>query len=614
MGWNKLDDHTFTFNEGSLNFTLRGGAFHDDDGDGVPDGVSFENGRPVFMGIKNLKDFHFDVPRGYITVNGNEYKLVDLDNNAENGEELQLFKENVGFPQGNDRTNPKAYEKVNEHQFTYNEGSLHYTLTGGAFSDDNNDGIPDGVKIIGPKPCFGADGKIFDTSVENFHFKVPSGALMVNGDRYSLAELDNNPENGYELVIPEKAVADGWTKVDKPLSGWAYRRSSDNNPLNKGSIRLFGEELIDKNNDGEPDGVTVPTVILGEVVDGVRITRIGINGLHGDVKLNHPQYSLGVFNDKDWNIEIVKHGGDLYQTIFSNISEGATVVVSNGTEVINTDGGKINVLASKNFILNGKEIKIDGEKYLTINNDEIVKSESLGWTVKGNKLEYKGRPINDPDQLVKFNLTGKNLDVNKLKMTTFRKVKGIGVSVGIDGLNGEVSVNGKALGISGDDNYSVHFNVNRDPLIKPENIPQYNAVEVLKISPGSTIKSINNWIILDGNGDYHFAKGEYLVSTKPAHSIDELVKVKIDKDEVISVKDDILYINGEALNVVKSAMVERDMFDDLFKEDYFDFDDFSLMFNDFEVMSDEICTREYLSEGLANVSEVLSECFESEGD
>ena len=127
-------------------------------------------------------------------------------------------------------------------------------------------------------------------------------------------------------------------------------------------------------------------------------------------------------------------------------------------------------------------------------------------------------------------------------------------------------------------------------------------------------KSINNWIILDGQGDYHFAKGEYYVATKPAHSIDELMKVKIDKDEIISVKDDVLYINGEALNVVKGAMVERDMFDDLFKEDYFGFDDFSLMMNDFEVMSDEICTREYLSGGLANVSEILSECFETEGD
>ena len=191
MGWNKLGEHLFTFNEGSLNFTLEGAAFHDDDGDGIPDGVSFENGRPVFMNVKNLRDFHFDVPRGYLIVNGNEYKLLDLDNNADNGEELQLFKANAGFLQGDDRTNPKAYSKVAEHQFTYNEGSLHYTLTGAAFNDDDGDGVPDGVQIIGPKPCFGADGTIFDTSIEKFHFKVPSGALMVNGERYSLAELDH---------------------------------------------------------------------------------------------------------------------------------------------------------------------------------------------------------------------------------------------------------------------------------------------------------------------------------------------------------------------------------------------------------------------------------------
>ena len=178
MGWTRTDDGGFAYNEGSLNFTLRGSAFHDTDGNGVPDGVIFENGRPIFTGIKNLRDFHFDVPRGYLIVNGNEYKLVDLDKNSENGEELQLFKENVGFPQGEDRTNPAAYKKVAENKFTYNMDSLNYTLEGGAFHDNDNNGIPDGVKIIGPKPCFGADGTVFDTSVENFHFKVPSGVLI----------------------------------------------------------------------------------------------------------------------------------------------------------------------------------------------------------------------------------------------------------------------------------------------------------------------------------------------------------------------------------------------------------------------------------------------------
>lgn len=182
---------------------------------------------------------------------------------TENGEELQLFKPNVGFPQGDDRTNKKAYKKVDANQFTYNEGSLNYTLTGAAFHDDNETGIPDGVQIIGPKPCFGADGTIFDTSVENFHFKVPSGSLMVNGERYSLAELDNNPDDGYELVIPEKASKIGWSKVDKPLAGWAYKRQADNDPINSGSFKIFGDNLVDNGN-GEPKGVTVPVVRIGE--------------------------------------------------------------------------------------------------------------------------------------------------------------------------------------------------------------------------------------------------------------------------------------------------------------------------------------------------------------
>ena len=560
MGWNKLDDHTFTYNEGSLNFTLRGGAFHDDDGDGVPDGVSFENGRPVFMNIKNLKDFHFDVPRGYIIVNGNEYKLVDLDNNADNGEELQLFKENVGFPQGNDRTNPKAYKKIDAHQFTYNEGSLNYTLTGGAFNDNDGNGIPDGVQIIGPKPCFGADGKVFDTSVENFHFKVPSGALMVNGERYSLAELDNNPDDGYELVIPEKAAVDGWSIVDKPLKGWAYRRGSDNNPINKGSFRLFGDGLVDNDGDGQPDGVTVPTVILGQEVDGVRITKIGIAGLSGEVKLNHPQYGLGVFNDDNWGIEIVKHGGDLYQTIYSNISDGATVVVSSGTEIINTDGsGKINILASKSFVLNGQTIDVEGSKYFTIKLDDAggiknIKEEVLGWRQKGNKLEFTGRPNNDPSQKVKFTISGNGLNVDNLKVSVLRKVRGLGVRVGIEGLSGEVKLNGKPLGISNDDNYTVHFTPIVDPDIAPENVAQVKSLELLNINPGAIINSPGNWIILDGNGTYHFGDGEYFISDRPAHSRADLKKIIVNnggKGSDVSVTDG--NFDGEGISFVAGA-------------------------------------------------------------
>lgn len=59
MAWTKTADGGFAYNEGSLNFTLRGSAFHDSNNDGVPDGVTFENGRSVFMGIKNLRDLSF---------------------------------------------------------------------------------------------------------------------------------------------------------------------------------------------------------------------------------------------------------------------------------------------------------------------------------------------------------------------------------------------------------------------------------------------------------------------------------------------------------------------------------------------------------------------------
>lgn len=376
MAWTKTDDGGFAYNEGSLNFTLRGSAFHDTDGNGVPDGVTFENGRPVFMGIKNLHDFHFDVPRGYLVVNGNEYKLLDLDKNSENGEELQLFKENVGFPQGNDRTNPAAYKKVAQNQFTYNEGSLHYTLTGSAFHDNDNNGIPDGVQIIGPKPCFGADGTIFDTSIENFHFKVPSGSLIVNGQRYQLAELDGNPNNGYELVVPEVQGKLGWSK--NANGGFVYKRPADNNPDVMGGLTLYGKDLVDTTGTGKPDGVEVKTIIIGqETNDGHRWTKIGIEGLRGEVFLNHPEaiHSFGVKGDAKYNILIVKDHGNLTETLFTNISPNSTINITNDTIVVKTDGnGNYNFTGNGRFKLNDDFITMNGgerELKIQIKNGKI---------------------------------------------------------------------------------------------------------------------------------------------------------------------------------------------------------------------------------------------------
>lgn len=213
------------------------------------------------------------------------------------------------------------------------------------------------------------------------------------------------------------------------------------------------------------------------MVDGVRVTRIGIDGLSGEVKLNHPQYSLGVYNDDNYGIEIVKHGGDLHETIFKNISPGATVVVSSGTENIKTDGnGVINVLASKPFKINDKMIEVDGDKFLTLTLSGAdvtkIKTENLGWVQKGDKFTFTGRPQNDPLQKVKFTLSGADLNINNLKTSVLRKVKGLGIRAGVDGLSGDVKLNGKPLGISGDDNYTVHFTPIAAPDILPENIAQ----------------------------------------------------------------------------------------------------------------------------------------------
>lgn len=166
-------------------------------------------------------------------------------------------------------------------------------MRGSAFHDNDNNG----VKIICSKPCFEADGTVFDTSIQNFHFKVPSGSFMVNGQKYQLAELDGNPGNSYELVIPEVQGKLGWSKNADGV--FVYKRTADNNPNVMGGLTLYGKDLFD---------------------------TTGIEGLRGEFFLNHPEaiHSFGVKGESNYNIFFVKDHGNLVETLFTNISPKLT--------------------------------------------------------------------------------------------------------------------------------------------------------------------------------------------------------------------------------------------------------------------------------------------------
>ena len=502
-----------------------------------------------------MKDFHFDVPRGYLVVNGNEYKLVDLDKNPENGEELQLSKENVGFPEGNDRTNVAAYKKVAENQFTYNEGSLNYTLTGAAFHDNDNDGIPDGVRIIGPKPCFGPG---FDTSIDNFHFKVPSGVLIVNGQNYQLAELDDNPDNGYELVIPEIKL--GWQKID---GGWSYTQPSDNDPDTVGTLKFYAENF-------DTTGVTFPVIRMLDMSEGLneRVTQFVVKGLKGVVNLNNPNYPIGIYDADNYGLTITKHGDSIIEYRLSEVAPNATIAIHSDVTFIDTIGnGSINVLSNNMpFVLNGQKIEVQGEKYLTIDlaSSQIINEEVLGWKKVGKKFEYVGRPSNDPTQVVSFTINGKNIkDADKdgkpdgVEVDVLRKGS-FGIRAGIKGLNGEVFLNGKSIGVKNDVDYSIHFAAVIDPNISPELMDLVKGFELINISPGAKINSPGSCVILGSEGTYHFSDGEYLVADKPAHSPSELQKMqKIvvsnrGKGAEVTLKDGIILAN-ENVSLVDGA-------------------------------------------------------------
>lgn len=108
-----------------------------------------------------------------------------------------------------------------------------------------------------------------------------------------------------------------------------------------GGLTLYGKDLVDTTGTGKPDGVEVKEIIIGQVTDdGHRWTKIGIEGLRGEVFLNHPEaiHSFGVKGDGNYNILIVKDHGNLTETLFTNISPKSTINITNDTVVVKTDG------------------------------------------------------------------------------------------------------------------------------------------------------------------------------------------------------------------------------------------------------------------------------------
>ena len=152
-----------------------------------------------------------------------------------------------------------------------------------------------------------------------------------------------------------------WIKTDD--GGFAYKRPADNNPDVIGGLTLYVKDLVDTNGDGQPDGVEVKTIIIGKMINGRHITQIGIEGLRGEVCLNHPEpiHSFGVKGDDKYNILITKDNGNLAETLFTNIRPKSTINITNDTIVIKTDGnGEYNFTGSGRLKLNDDFITMNG--------------------------------------------------------------------------------------------------------------------------------------------------------------------------------------------------------------------------------------------------------------
>ena len=209
--WSKSGS-TYTYSDSAV-FTLSGSAFTDANNDGAP--VTFGNGFDV--GNFHIAGTNINLG-GKLNVNGSDFSIADLDGDSSNGHELSIWKRDGST-------------------FTYDSSTANFTLNGSAFVDDNGDFAPDNVTVKGSSITFGSGFDVDDFHVSGTGLALAS-TVTVNGRDYTLAQLDGDTDNGFELSA--------WS-----VSGSTYTYSDT------AVFTLSGSAFTDANNDGAPDNVSV---------------------------------------------------------------------------------------------------------------------------------------------------------------------------------------------------------------------------------------------------------------------------------------------------------------------------------------------------------------------
>ena len=347
------------------------------------------------------------------------------------------------------------------------------------------------------------------TSTDNLSVTANFYDAAQDGNRIRLLGLNGNASiDNVEIGVDGDTMYSAhFTKADGEIKNVAVVNISDGASVNNNYNAGVDENGLIKFSDG------LHTIFTDEYMRLQDPTMIGVENGGEGFELN---VSDGIFTE----ISGLNNGYEVSINAGGNISDSLAIHSDGKQGTISVQSGEV----SETFKVNG-----DKEFGLKFNDDSIELVGYEGWTTIDGGFVYHGTASNDPSKTADVSLIGSELKdsdgdgaPDNIKVEAFSYSNVVGVMGFMSGFSGEVTLNNKAVGVIGDDDYEIHFTAKL--IDNPTDAAKRYAEmkEVRGISDGATVNATPNDIVgLDDNAKVHMGDVEIFNFYNKNHKSDD---------------------------------------------------------------------------------------------
>lgn len=271
------------------------------------------------------------------------------------------------------------------------------------------------------------------------------------------------------------------------------------------------------------DGATVDNNYPSGVDDDAAIKfSDGLHTIFTNDKLTVQDFTTIEADNGDEGFSLNVSGGTFDEISGLNNGYGISVTTSGnvGKELaFETDGGAGTVAIQ--YGDTSEEFNLSGDTSFAVKFNSKKNSVSLvdyeGWIkLEDGSFEYRSAATNNPAETATLTISGDSIvDSDNdavpdgVSINSFNYVEDIGIMAAVDGLSGEATLNGKSIGVKGDDNYDVHFTAKLEKNPTPQAGAYAKTKELLNISDGATVNAnANDSISVDENAEIYLGDVE----------------------------------------------------------------------------------------------------------